>query len=85
MDQSGLSVLDDVLVDLCARDKKVLLVGLAEQPSYMLRKSKVIPDLIPEENLFESFRECLTSLTSVNTESDRLKLKSKKLTFRGRK
>jgi SulP family sulfate permease len=63
MDQSGLSVFDDLLVDFSAGGKRVLLVGLTEQPSYMLKKSKVIPDLIPEENLFENFKDCLGSIT----------------------
>ncbi len=81
MDQSGLSVLDDVLVDLCARNKKVLLVGLAKQPSYMLRKSKVIPDLIPEENLFDGIKECLASLTSFKPGIQGITKRSKKLTF----
>ncbi|MGB0917964.1 MAG: STAS domain-containing protein, partial [Flavobacteriales bacterium] len=85
MDQSGLSALDDVLVDLSARGKKVLLVGLAEQPSYMLRKSKVIPILIPEESLFTNFKECLASLTADSSDSPKLKFKSKKLTFRVKK
>ena len=67
------------------KGKKVLLVGLAEQPSYMLRKSKVIPILIPEESLFTNFKECLASLTSEGSDSSKLKFKSKKLTFRVKK
>ncbi len=59
VDQSGLSALDDVLVELAADGKKVLLVGLPKQPSYMLKKSRVIPELIPEEQVFENFESCL--------------------------
>ncbi|MFT4595366.1 MAG: SulP family sulfate permease [Psychroserpens sp.] len=62
MDQSGLSAIDDVLVDLCAKGKTVLLVALPKQPLYMLKKASVIPNLIPEENLFENFKKCLEHL-----------------------
>jgi len=85
MDQSGLSVLDDVLVDLCARDKKVLLVGLTEQPSYMLYKARVIPGLIPEENLYENFKACLESMIDANPDVRKLKIRSKKMTYRVKK
>lgn len=59
IDQSGLSALDDILVDLVADGKVVLLVSLQEQPRYMLKKSRVIPELIPEENLFKNYKDCL--------------------------
>ncbi len=60
IDQSGLYVLEDVLIDLIKEGKKVLLVNLIEQPRYLLEKIDIIPDLIPKEHLFNGFDECLS-------------------------
>ncbi len=59
MDQSGLYAMEDVLVDLKADGKDVLLVGITEQPKYMMERIDIIPDLIPEEHLFDNFNNCL--------------------------
>jgi len=59
MDQSGLYAMEEVLIDLVKEEKKVLLVNILEQPKYMLERIDIIPDLIPEENLFKNFEECL--------------------------
>ena len=59
MDQSGLYAMEDVLVDLVQKGKKVLLVGLIKQPLYMLERIDIIPDLIPKEQLYPNFTECL--------------------------
>ena len=60
IDQSGLYVLEDVLVDLVKSGKKVLLVKLIKQPKYMLERIDIIPDLIPEENIFDDFDSCIS-------------------------
>ena len=59
MDQSGLYAMEDVLVDLRGAGKNVLLVGIMEQPKYMMERIDIIPDLIPEEHLFANFNSCL--------------------------
>ena len=59
MDQSGLYAMEDVLVDLVKRGKTVLLVGIIEQPKYMLERIDIIPDLIPKEQIFKNFAVCL--------------------------
>ncbi len=59
MDQSGLYAMEDVLVDLVKNGKKVLLVNIIKQPRYMLERIDIIPDLIPTDNIFESFNDCL--------------------------
>ncbi len=59
MDQSGLYAMEDVLVDLVKQQKKILLVNIQEQPKYMLERIDIIPDLIPEDQLFDNFKECL--------------------------
>ena len=59
IDQSGLYALEDVLVDLVKDGKKVLLVKIVNQPRYMMESIDIIPDLIPEDQIFENFKDCL--------------------------
>ncbi|SEC28556.1 sulfate permease, SulP family [Tenacibaculum sp. MAR_2009_124] len=59
LDQSGLYVLEDILVDLKKDRKNVLFVHLQEQPRYMMERIDIIPDLIPESTIFNSFDKCL--------------------------
>jgi len=59
IDQSGLYAMEDVLVDLASRGISVLLVNVLEQPRYMLERIDIIPDLVPEEQIFKSFKDCL--------------------------
>ncbi len=59
IDQSGLYALEDALIELVKEGKKVLLVNIIEQPMYMLERIDIIPDLIPREQTFNSFQDCL--------------------------
>ncbi|MFT5249459.1 MAG: SulP family sulfate permease [bacterium] len=59
MDQSGLYVMEEVLIDLVKEGKKVLFVDILEQPKYMMERIDIIPDLIPKEQLFGSFNEAM--------------------------
>ncbi|MDO1500415.1 SulP family inorganic anion transporter [Winogradskyella maritima] len=62
MDQSGLYALEDVIFDLREQDIEVLIVGLKEQPRDMLESVEIIPDLVPEEDVFEDFDDSFHSL-----------------------
>ena len=62
MDQSGLYAMEDALVDLVAEGKKILLVNIIEQPRYMMERIDIIPDLISEEQIFNSSEDCITSI-----------------------
>lgn len=59
IDQSGLYAMEDVLVDLAKEGKTVLLVGVLKQPKYMMERIDIIPDLIPKEQLFNNFKDCM--------------------------
>lgn len=59
MDQSGLYAFEDICVELAKNDKNILLVDIMKQPRYMLERIDIIPDLVPESNIFESFDDCL--------------------------
>ena len=60
MDQSGLYAMEDMLQDLKQKEMEVLFVGLLEQPRYMMERIDIIPDLIPNEHVFETFGECVS-------------------------
>lgn len=60
MDQSGLYAMEDILVDLVKQGKKVLFVNALKQPKYMMERIDIIPDLVPPEQIFKSFQDCLT-------------------------
>lgn len=64
MDQSGLYAMEDVLQDLKKKRVAVLLVGLLDQPKYMMERIDIIPDLIPRESIFEEFNSCLEWVTN---------------------
>ena len=59
IDQSGLYAMEDVLIDLCSQNKKVLIVNIPKQPAYMLKRIDIIPDLIAEEHIFDNFKDCM--------------------------
>ena len=55
MDQSGLYVMEEILIDLVNEGKTVLFVNTLKQPKYMMERIDIIPDLIPKEHLFSNF------------------------------
>ncbi len=59
MDQSGLYAMEDMLQDLKKNNVEVLFVGLLNQPRYMMERIDIIPDFIPEEHIFDAFKECV--------------------------
>ena len=62
IDQSGLYTLEDIIFDLHAQNTKVIVVGLKEQPNDMLKAIDIIPDLVPEESLFETIEDSFVYL-----------------------
>ena len=62
MDQSGLYAMEDAILDLTRRDVRVILTGLHPQPEDMLRSIDVIPDLVPEEQIFDEFADSIKLL-----------------------
>ncbi|MCF2875966.1 MULTISPECIES: SulP family inorganic anion transporter [unclassified Tenacibaculum] len=61
MDQSGLYAMEDTIQDLKSNGThvQVLFVGLLKQPRYMMERIDIIPDLISEDHIFESFDDCM--------------------------
>ena len=57
MDQSGLYVLEEILFSLKQKEIQTYVIGLQEQPRYMMTSIDIIPDLLPEEHTFQNFTE----------------------------
>jgi SulP family sulfate permease len=63
LDQSGVYVLEDTFISLINQGKKIILVDIQEQPYYMLERIGIIPDLIPENQTFKTFKDCVDWIT----------------------
>jgi len=59
LDQSGLYAIEDLVNSMESKGKNVLLTGVKEQPRYMMERIEIIPNLIEEEHIFDSFSSCL--------------------------
>jgi SulP family sulfate permease len=63
MDQSGLYAMEEAILDLSQKGITVLITGIQPQPYDMLRSIDIIPDLLPEEQIFETFEDGVEWLT----------------------
>ena len=63
MDQSGLYALEDAILELSQKDIKVVLTGLQEQPQDLLMSIDIIPDLVPEQQLFGHIKDSFPWVT----------------------
>ncbi|WP_298488020.1 SulP family inorganic anion transporter [uncultured Maribacter sp.] len=59
IDQSGVYAMEDVLIDLVKSNINVLFIDVLEQPKHMMERVDIIPDLVPREHVFKTFKECL--------------------------
>ena len=55
VDQSGLYTLEDAVLTLTRNGKSVVLTGFSGQPLDMFRRIDLVPGLIPEDRVFETF------------------------------
>ncbi len=58
IDQSGVYVLQEAILELRMKDVMVLMTGVPPQPLDMMKKIDIIPSLISEELLFKKFTDC---------------------------
>lgn len=68
MDQSGAYALQDTLIDLKAAGQRVLLVGLPVASLDILRTLHLVPDVIPEKDVFDDFRSLKDALPRILAE-----------------
>lgn len=62
IDQSGLYAIEDAVMALREEKVLVLITGIQEQPSDMLRRVGLVPDMIPEEHLYAEFSDAIRAL-----------------------
>ncbi|MEC8323499.1 MAG: SulP family inorganic anion transporter, partial [Bacteroidota bacterium] len=63
MDQSGLYVMEDILLDLKLKEIAVIFVGLQHQPRYMMERIDIIPNIIPESKIYVNFKAYLKEIS----------------------
>jgi SulP family sulfate permease len=57
IDQSGLYAMEDAILELSRKGVLVLVTGLHPQPYDMFKIIDIVPDLLPENQIFEEFEE----------------------------
>ena len=55
IDQSGMYAIEDAVLEIEKRGIEVFITGIQKQPEDMLRRIKLIPEVIEEESLFNDF------------------------------
>jgi SulP family sulfate permease len=63
IDQSGLYALEEVIKEMQKMGIVVVLTMIQPQPLSLLRKTKFIPNILPEKYLFNSIEECAAWLS----------------------
>ncbi len=58
IDQTGLYALEDVMLELEKNDIHILIVDIQKQPLYLMRSIDIIPDLVSDDRIFETFDDC---------------------------
>ena len=74
MDQSGAYALQDALVDLKAAGLRILIVGLPVAQRDILKALRLVPDVVPEKDLFEDFLSLKSALPRVLAEIGAMRL-----------
>lgn len=62
MDQSGLYAMEEVLMDLSQKDITIIIDGIQDQPMAMMHSIDIIPDLVPNECIFDTFDDAIEHL-----------------------
>jgi SulP family sulfate permease len=66
IDQSGMYAIEDAILELHKKNITVVLSEIQKQPKDMLKKIKLIPELVVEENIFSTFNQAIRNLNSCN-------------------
>lgn len=67
IDQSGLYTLEDTFKEFVNQNKTILLVNILPQPKNLLEKTKIIPELITPNHMFNDFDSSITWVKNKNT------------------
>ena len=69
IDQSGLYALEEVIKEMQKMGIVVVLTMIQAQPLSLLRKTKFIPDILPEKYLFNSIEDCAAWLSEYSRQN----------------
>lgn len=69
IDQSGMYALEDAILELHRKKMTVLISGIQKQPLDMLKNIRLVPNLIPEEQIFENFQSAIAALEEERLDS----------------
>lgn len=58
IDQTGLYALEDVMLELEKNDIHILIVDVQKQPLYLMKSIDIVPDLVSEDRIFDTFDDC---------------------------
>ena len=64
IDQTGMYAIEDAVLELKKRGITVVFTGIKEQPSDMLKNIRLIPDLVSQEYIYDSYQEAIKNLKS---------------------
>lgn len=70
IDQSGLYTLEEAVSNLTKKGKKVAFTGLQSQVEDRLRRIQLIPELVPEDQVFDNFEICRKWIRNTQNEGD---------------
>lgn len=70
IDQSGLYALEEVIKEMQKMGIIVVLTMIQPQPLYLLKRNRLIPNILPEKYLFESIEDCADWLQSYSKEME---------------
>ncbi|PLX17041.1 MAG: sodium-independent anion transporter [Salinivirgaceae bacterium] len=70
IDQSGLYALEDVIKEMKKNGIIVVMTMVQSQPLYLFKKNHFIPEVIPEEHIFETIEACSDWLRKSNFKTD---------------
>ena len=69
IDQSGMYAIEDAILELHRKKITVIIAGIQKQPLDMLKNIQLVPSLIPEEHIFESFLVAMAALEEAKLDS----------------
>lgn len=64
MDQSGVYMMEDILMALNNKNIIPLFVKIQQQPEYMMERIGIIEELVSKDQIFKDFASCLTWITT---------------------
>jgi len=62
IDQTGLYAMEEMVRELKDQGIEVLMTGTQREPMEMFHKSRMVPNVLAQENLFSSKQECFETL-----------------------